>query len=90
MHITDSHDDMSMNVVYHRRQCVNRLKQAGTSTMSYNMNRNHGCSDQDTVLAQLRPRPHEADFMAKPQRSCTVRPSVHTKPANALTETANF
>ncbi|XP_059909523.1 uncharacterized protein LOC132459156 [Gadus macrocephalus] len=38
----------------------------------------------------IRPRPHEADFMAKPQRSCTVRPSVHTKPANPLTETANF
>ena len=38
----------------------------------------------------LRPRPHEADFMAKSQRSCTVRPPVHTKPANPLTETANF
>ena len=38
----------------------------------------------------LRPRPHEADFTAKPQRSCTVRPSVHTKPAYPLTETVNF
>ena len=49
------------------------------------------CLSKNRILGWVyRPRPHKADFMAKPQRSCTVRPSVYTKPANPLTETVNF
>ena len=49
------------------------------------------CLSKNRILGWVyRPRPHKADFMAKPQRSCTVRPSVYTKPANPLTETVIF